>query len=676
MDVNLNISVLTPSDLDAVDELMKLNSQTLGFLPKVALYEYLQGDGVIGAKNDGQLVGYLLYGKNQDYFRICHLCVSEQYRGQGIARNLVDFLKESATTEKAVRLRCRRDFSVNEIWPKLGFVPLDEAPGRSKEGHLLTLWCLTLALDDQLSLFQMKTSAETLDVVIDAQVFFDLTEPNGDKTKASKALLSDFLVDSLKLWITDEIFNEIDRHGDSEQRKKSRERAHNFPSVEPDQHAVGRIEERLKEFLPIRRASQASDVRQLAKASASHVTTFVTRDQNLLKKSERISDITGLRVVNPVDLIINLHELSTRRSYAPDRIAGLDFRWQRLTSNDLSPFQFDSFLNLGETRGKFRAEIEPLIAEPNYHRCELLRSGNEIIAIRVLNNSSNKMLKASFARVARSINQELFGRFLIADTVSKAVEGNLDVVKFTASSIAPSLMREMLDMGFTESNDSFVRFCFSSCFDRKTTSTAISELCPETIGNYQEMCDLEFERCCSPLALEGTDQRYFLVPIRPGYAISLIDRHESADDLFGGNPNVLLRWDNVYYKKKTHHKMLRTPARILWYVSQPRKHVIAVSRLDDVAIGTPKVLFSSFEKFGILEWNDLFKLCDGDISKELLALRFSNTFIFRRPVSLDFLRSICKKSEISPPLQGPSELPESAFHEIFRAGFPDESGIQ
>lgn len=527
--------------MDAVDELMKLHSQTLGFLPKVALCEYLQREGVIGAKVEGQLVGYLLYGKNQGYFRICHLCVREQYRGQGIARRLVDSLKESATTEKAIRLRCRRDFSVNEIWPKLGFVPLNEAPGRSKDGHYLTLWCLTLALDDQLSLFKMSTSAETLDVVIDAQIFFDLTEPNGDKTKASKALQSDFLVDSLKLWITDEIFNEIDRHSDSEMRKKSRERAHNLPKVEPNQHAIGGIEKQLKEFLPFRRPSQASDVRHLAKASASDVTTFVTRDRNLLKNSERISETTGLRVVNPVDLIINLHELFARQSYTPDRIAGLDLRWERLTSDDLSPFRFDSFLKRGETRGRFRAELEPLIAQPNQHKCELLRSGNEIIAIRVLSKSSNKMLIASFARVAGSMDQEMFGRFLIADTVSNAVEDNLDVVMFKASSLTPSLIRDMLEMGFTESNDSFVRFCFSRCLDRETASTAISELCPESTVNYQEMSDLELDRCCSPLALEGTDQRYFLVPIRPGYAISLIDRRESADDLFGGNPNVLLR---------------------------------------------------------------------------------------------------------------------------------------
>ena len=672
--MKVTISQLTSTSLGAVDDLMKRYSQTLGFLPRKALQDYFEKGGVLGATNDdGQLVGYLLYAAYQEYFRITHLCVLEEYRGQGITKQLVNDLRVSADNQKVIKLHCRRDFPANDIWPKLGFVALDERPGRSKDGHLLTLWYLTLAPDDQLSLFQVKTSDETLDVIIDAQIFFDFNEPDSDKTKPSKALLSDFLIDSLKLWITDELFNEIDRQNDLEQRRKSRDRAHNFPKVEPDQHLAEYFEERLKKFLPIHRPSQESDVRQLAKASASNVKTFVTRDRDLLKKSEKIADLTGLKVVDPVDLIIGLHELSARQSYAPDRIAGLNLRWHRLTSNDLAPFPFDSFLEHQETRGRFREKLEPLIAQPNHYKCELLRSGNEIIAIRVLTNSSNKMLITSFARVARSADQSLFGRFLIADTVSKAVEKNLDIVKFEASALTPSLIPDLLEMGFIECNDSFVRFCFSRCLDRKKVSSSISELCPESTSNYQDMSDLELERCCSPLALKATDQKYFLIPIRPGYAISLIDRNQSADDLFGGDPNVLLRWNNVYYKKKTHHKMLKAPGRILWYVSGNLKEIVAVSHLDAVEIDIPKALFRKFKKFGILEWKNLRDMCGGDPSKEIMALRFSHTFLFREPISLDKLRDVFEEGEVGLTLQSPSNVPTKTFRKLFRLGYPDQS---
>ena len=73
----------------------------------------------------------------------------------------------------------------------------------------MTSWQLTLVPDVQLQIFQAKTSADALDIIIDAQIFFDFDEPDSDKAMPSKALLSDFLVDSLDLWITDELLNEI-----------------------------------------------------------------------------------------------------------------------------------------------------------------------------------------------------------------------------------------------------------------------------------------------------------------------------------------------------------------------------------------------------------------------------------------------------------------------------------
>ena len=140
------IAKLTSTDVDAVDEFMKRHSGTVGFLPRVVLEESLKSDSVLGAvSGDGQLAGYLLYAAYRDRFRIVQLCVSETFRGQGLARRLVDALKVTATTQKVIRLSCRNDFPAHGMWPKLGFVPVDEKPGRSQEGHPLTLWRLTLA---------------------------------------------------------------------------------------------------------------------------------------------------------------------------------------------------------------------------------------------------------------------------------------------------------------------------------------------------------------------------------------------------------------------------------------------------------------------------------------------------------------------------------------------------
>ena len=671
--MSIPISKLTSADIDAVDELMKRNSKTLGFLPMEALRDFFEKGGVLGAKNsDGQLIGYLLYAAYSNYYRITQLCVSENLRNQSIAKQLVDALKKTVTSQKIIRLSCRRDFPAHKMWPKLGFVPLGEKPGRSAAGHPLTHWCLTLAPDDQLSLFQAKTSAEGLDVVIDAQIFFDFDEAESDKTKPSKALFHDFSMDSLKLWITDELFVEIDRARNPSQRKKSQERAHSFPKVGHNLQSMEHFEEVLGKILPNNNPNQKSDIGHLAKTAASDVDIFVTRDQNLLRKSKKISELTNLRVLSPTDLIIELHELSEKQSYVSKRVSGVRLKWERLTSGALASLQLTSFLNHQETKGKFREKLESLLADPGRNECELLRLGSDILAIRVLTSEVAKGLTVLLARVGHSADRALFEPFLILDTIFKAIEKNLDMVKFEVSALTPSMVPHLLEIGFTKCNDSFVRFCFPRCLGREDVLSTISELGPKSINNYRDMSDIELERHCSPLSL-ASDQSHFLVPIRPGYAMSLIDSTQSADDLFGGKTSVLLRWDHVYYRSRTHHHMLKPPARILWYESGSKRQIVAVSHLDAVEMDTPKVLFKKFKKFGILKWNDIFQMCKNNTSKEIMVLKFSHTLPFKKPISLNAMRTVYKEGGASLTLQSPSKVSREIFQKLFRLGYPEQA---
>ena len=669
----ITISKLDSGDVPAVDRLMKLYSETLGFLPEIALREHVERGGCLGAKGeDDQLIGYLLYATYRDYIRIVHLCVSEGFRGQGIARALVEELRKGAITQKMLSLHCRRDFAAHEVWPKLGFVAVGERPGRSRSGVPLTRWCLTLALDEQLSLFQARLSNDALDVVIDAQIFFDFDEPDSDKAKPSKALLSDFLVDSLRLWITDELFNEIERNDAPEQREISRLKAQGYSQVAPPPDRITDFDRALREVLPSGRPSRESDIRQLAKTAASDIRTFITRDRALLNKAEQIGSLTGLRVPSPTDLIVQLHKLLDGESYRPKRISGIGLRWKRLTASDRMSLSLESFLDHGERKGRLRETLDSLIATPDDRTCELLLSGDDVVALRVIAKGRNGTLTAYLARVARPHDPELFGRFLIADIVTTAVKYNFDIVTVQQGAFSSRLTPDLLEMGFSPHNDGLVRYCFSGCLDRHKAISAIAKLSPGSALEYQNKTDLELEACCAPLHVTTANQSYFLVPIRPVYAMSLFDQDQAASDLFGGNVNVLLRWENVYYRKNTHHHMLKPPARILWYVSRPKRQVVAVSRLDGVHIDTPKALLSQFKRFGILEWRDLYDMCERDSSRRIMALNFSRTFPFREPISLDSLKSAFAEAGCGLVLQSPSRVPANIFTEIMRLGYQEQ----
>ena len=146
--------------------------------------------------------------------------------------------------------------------------------------------------------------------------------------------------------------------------------------------------------------------------------------------------------------------------------------------------------------------------------------------------------------------------------------------------------------------------------------------------------------------------------------MSLIDRQLSSSDMFGGDPSVLLRWENVYYRQAaTSQKILKAPGRILWYVSRSQKQIVAVSHLDEVVVDTAKELLRRFKKFGILGWEELYRMCAGDTSMELMALRFSHTFVFRKRLPLNEVRAVYEEDGSGLTVQLPTSMPASRFSE-------------
>lgn len=667
------ISNLKVADIDAVDTLMKSNSATLGFLPEAALYDYLERGNVLGAMDaDNQLVGYVLYGSTPSHFRITHLCVSEQNRGQGIARQLFDALKKERTTQERIRLSCRRDFPASKLWPKLGFMPIGEKRGRSAEGHLLTIWQYNLInIDPQLSLFQAEISDDAVDAVIDAQIFFDFNEPDSDKAMPSKALLEDFLVDSLNIWIDDELLVEINRKEDMECRRTSQQHSEAYRRINHDKQKSEEFQSLLKCILPSRTESDQSDIRHLSNTAASEANIFVTRDTVLLKKSKEIHELTDLDVLSPEALITRIHEISDSESYTPVRVSGFDVQWRRLTPEDVTSFPYDSFLISGERKGKLEEKLKSFFANPRRYECELLYSEDKPVSIRVLEKEDDKSIVVHFTRVSPSKDSSLFERFAIADTINRAVSDRIPMVKYLTSGETHRLRPHLTEMGFTEADYGFVRFCFAKCMGQAEILAAITELSPNSLSTYRAMTPLDLELHCSPVST-AANQEHFLIPIKASYAMSLVDRFQSAQDMFGGKPSVLLRWDNVYYRRKSHHNMLKVPARILWYVSGTKhKEVVAVSRLDAVELDTPRALYKKYAKFGILEWNELYEMCDGNVDADIMALKFSHTFTFQNSVHLNELRMIfLEEEDRNLSVQSPTRMSVSTFERIFQIGFP------
>ena len=673
--MNFTAEKLTVDELDSVDALMKTNSSTLGFLPRAALEQYLTKEGVLGITcSKDNLVGYLLFAINSERVRIAQLCVSDEFRGKGLAKILIDTLVDLTTTQTEITLHCRRDYPAHHMWPKFGFKPIRERPGRAQKGSVLTYWRRTLRTDSQLSLFQAQSEDETVDVIIDSQIFFELFDPDSADNQTYKTLNSDSSILPTKFWITDELYSEIDRNTDDKKRNLDRQNADLYPPVVYEPKTAERYGEILKDFLPSNNPSEVSDINHLAFAAASNVSIFITKDNGLLRKSDQIKSTTNLDVLDPTNLIIRLHESSNKDSYTTNPISGLSLLWCRLTNENFPPNLYEHFLLKDERLHQFKAKLQYFLADPIRYRCLLLSSNNEIVAIRVDETESDSTLITHFCRVRqRRTTEPLFIGYLVTSTLYDAVDRKCCLVKFTADSVFPELLPNLLDRGFEKCNEYYVRFCIASSLNSDQVLEKIKSLCPEVVDKCSGMTDSELEQFCSPLNILTNQQPKILIPIRPEYAISLINCDLATEDLFGGNVHVLLRWTNVYYRKKSHHNLLKSAARILWYVSGGREEVgkiMATSRLDEIEIGTPKDLYKRFKHDGILDWKEIYTMCENDVNKEIMVLKFSHTFPFRNPVDLESLREVyAKTTGRNPTIWSPAKLDFEIFNQLFELGY-------
>lgn len=111
--------------LHQVIDLGDANSKTLGFFTKDGFIKHAKKELIIIAvDSQSQLLGYLMYAirRKDRYVRLIHLCIDQRYRGQKVARKLVEYLKQRTREYQGISLHCRRDYEIDPMWISLGFI--------------------------------------------------------------------------------------------------------------------------------------------------------------------------------------------------------------------------------------------------------------------------------------------------------------------------------------------------------------------------------------------------------------------------------------------------------------------------------------------------------------------------------------------------------------------------
>lgn len=628
------------------------NRKTLGLLPSQAYKEAAAKGTLIVVEENSRIIAYALYGLPRQIVRLTHLCVSDSARGRGIARLLVNTISERHADRTAIVLKCRSDFTVNNIWPHLGFRNQGEIPGRSSKRLPLTLWRLDHGYPDLLSL---DDSIGPLKVLLDLNVFADIEagwERKG--STESKALTADWLIGQVDLAVSGELLHEIEKLPDGTEKNNQLNAASRYSVLRKDPRVINKM---ARKIIEIARntigidltldPNDVADVRHLAHAYLAGISVVATRDQRFIEWASEITEHTDVRVMRPSAVIAHVDQLADEQKYRPAQLQQTEYILTLINADDSA---IEEFLNRsqGERKSIFLDRIFSLVADSQYWVCSILRDphGNQIALF--ISGSSENRLEVPILRVTASRIEDTIARQLIFYIRGRARAERLDEIRVTDQHISPTLTHALQDDGFIRHESNWHGFVVQICDiayainDRITQTAARAGLhLPSLQPSPSAAVAADLERKFWPVKIKDSGLQNFLVPIQPIWATDLFGVPQS---IFPRSNALGISREHIYYRGP-HPRGEEAPGRILWYVSGSAKMngmsaVIGCSRLEEVIIAKPAELHQRFQHLGVWKKEQITAAAR---SGKALAMRFADTEIFATPVPLQRLRQLAEK---------------------------------
>jgi len=328
-----------------------------------------------------------------------------------------------------------------------------------------------------------------------------------------------------------------------------------------------------------------------------------------------------------------------------------------------------------------------ILANPHVFQTDIIKDQNVPLALRIFDRSKENQLDIPVLRIREGSLASVLAKHIIFQAILTSAEEKRIIIRITDNYISDKEIGLLKESGFFFADKCWMKINLPVADSTEIIARRL-ESCPDisfqTTEYIKEIVSilksdnstgmlLKMEHSLFPAKFTNIPIPSFIVPIKAEWAMNLFDTGIAKQDLFGCKPDLMFNVENVYYRS-AHPGILSAPGRILWYVKkstyQDTMCIRASSYLDEVVTDIPKNLFSRFQGLGIYQWKDVYETAGCDLSRKIMAFRFSKTEVFRKPVDLNMLQKIWMTEE-NKKFQAPqSPLPISTqrFFEIYRMG--------
>jgi ribosomal protein S18 acetylase RimI-like enzyme len=657
-------------DLPSVLELLKQAKGTVGFLTDEAVEQRIRKGTLLVAIVDEEIIGYLLYDLPADTVTIRQLAIAERARNSGAARALVEELASRFhTIRRGIRLSCRRDYEANDVWHLLGFSPRGERPGRGKSATVLTLWWRSLEQPDLFSLAREMDDRPT--AALDTNLFI---RGSDNDPEVVEQLLSDWVRAEVMFGLIDHSLVEINGHKSDDVRRRHIQYAGGFEDLPYPSDISEMLRLATLDALGPAADPHLDDILLATRAAAAGARWFVTEDiQFRTRCANMLRDVADIEVVSISEMVLAADQLARGELYQGQYLQGTDIEVREVTTGDLDNIA-RIFLNqrAGETLKVWRKYLHSLATDVTRTHLYLICDKGDPVALGAV--TSGDILEVPVCRVRHGPPEPTMARQLLGWLRDKCLEMGASAVQITDEHSGQWIESRFVAEGFLpDSRPTAVPIRGATTIAGVGAALAASPLATRLDPEHAEALSQltpspaaahSVESVFHPVIVTGAGLRTVRVPINLHYAIELFDHSLSEGRLWGRDRSVALRREHVYFRTPTAPSLLAAPARLLWQVTGDKRHgggaLRAWSLLDETVVGDVDQLISRFSHLGVLDRTEILGMARGG---KVMALRFSHTTVFPRPVSLAEYRGIM--AELEPGVGivhvGPQPVTEQVF---------------
>ncbi|QFU86620.1 Acetyltransferase (GNAT) family protein [Amycolatopsis sp. YIM 10] len=652
-----------------------------------AVYEDSAHAGcLLVARHAGEPIGYALFRKlrTRSEISLTHLCVRADHRHRGVAKMLVEDLSGRHHGRSGIRAKCRDDYpGINRVWRSLGFDAIGSATGRGADKAPMTVWWRDHAHPN---LFTPPVEeGPVLAVAIDANVLLDLhVRPTRPEASRSQVLLAPDLRGRLEMVVPAEGLEKDVAHCSTADQNPLLAAAALYPRPSGDpvraQALFATLLATVEENLTRSSLTEQDrgDLWQLAHTVTAGVKVFVTWDYRLRTEIAPIvvaiprEELTGVRIISPDSVVRYLDELAHAAAYQPRSLEGSQFSTELARVDGESELQV--FLNkgAGETRRQFRERLQYVsrVAQAR----ETVRASDTTPVAHYGFHCDGGVLRVELLRVTDHPIAQTMTRRLLWLLRQQARDRGAKVVEIADPYVSDVVARAAGHEAYQLLNDRWYAWVIDRCGSGPEISAAITDA-HALVGvppaqlikpRLPAVTAAEYERTWWPAKITDSALPSFAVAIQPRWSADLLGVPRT---LTGRATELALGREQVYYRSGHNNSVLKAPARILWYMSHSPGtgpgSFIGTSLLDATEVDTPENLHRVLAHYGVFR---LEHIRDATSLSVAQALRFSDTEIFRHPVSFREYGTIRAALGGPKSMQSPCNVPPATFAEVYARG--------